>query len=1105
MIQSSLNSQISNAIALKKDTIINNRYKIIRHLGTGGMGSVYLVEDVLYDSIAVALKQIDEEKINPVTLRSFRNEFKAMTRLKHPNLAQVYDFGFDQSINTYYITLEYVEGYSLQELRNKRYKTSSDHLLSTFVYLCRALAFMHSRGIVHRDINPGNIMCSHTGQVKIMDFGLVDIEMEVHRSKGTLGYMAPEVVKGKPDFRTDIFSFGLTFYELLTDTSFYNTLNVQQIITLLCNKDAFCRYCTEKLTARFANDPLGDIVEKMLAFDPEDRFQSGTEIIGMLNRVKNTSYPFETAETREAYVLGAEFIGREHELSVLKAQCDTPHATAVWVCGDAGVGKSRLFYEFKNWCQLQTISFLEGTCYENITKQFGPFLPIIGELLLSAPQECIDRHGPELIKILPDHPSFTRIAAAGIRDPKSEYAVMVKTIAQGIIDCIKKHPRKCVLYLNDMQWSDQGSIEILDTLLQLAAETQHTDTLHLYISSRIDGSEALDTIREKYKIQRISLPVFGIQSVQSYITAVFGKNGIGPQLQQSIYHIHEKVGGNPLFLQELVKSLISTDILVRTEQWWDLAKPLDQTRVPRNLEELIIAHLNRIYLTQEELRVLHIIVLLNRSVAWQELNRMCRVSSNLLKRLEHAEFLKTKQKGLWVFYEIAHDLIRNAIGTTIQNRPVVHEQIASSLEKIHASSIEPYLEEIAYHFFHAGNHDKALNYLKLAMEKTKKNYEKDKPVMYCDMILEILDTTHVDEKVTFLNEKAEILGLNGKQQQAIQSCKEAALLAEQTGNNGGKAKAYYHIAFFLNELEASPGEAIDCLQKALHAYEAVDDKEGIADTYMVLGYSYYYSWKDYDTAMKYLDKGMIVAQEIDNKKSIAYILGNICQVYEARGEFNEALECVTKTIELLEDEELINKYPMIKRDIALYIGLRGFYYACNGEYFNAIQCLDRQIYLSEKLNITGFVVFGMVRKAQVLLTMKCLHEAKRICDTARNLFNEVKIHEVTFIGAVIIARVEYATGNRQKGIQILTGLLKATENKYEIAKLCYELWRMTSEEPYRNRSLNLYRTIAPKTKNWLYLKRLKELEQNKPSMEFFRTRQQSRLSLRYHNYRKPGF
>lgn len=1133
---------------LNESCMINNRYAVIEHLGSGGMGSVYLVSDILSDSKTVALKQIHESKIDPQSLHAFHNEFKAMTRLKHPNLVQVFDFGYDQTVKAYYITMEFVNGYPLRELRDTGKRSFCIHtgraetgahdaaagregdrarqfvtgrqrsrcaisphwdanmhaiasdantfacIVSMFVQLLRALAFMHSRNIVHRDINSNNVMFCRNNQIKLMDFGLVDIEMDaVQRSKGTLAYMAPEVVKGSPDFRTDIFSLGITFYEVLTGSAFYENLSPQQIVHLLCNRDDFDRYRTGKIDKIESMQP---VFEHLIAFDPQDRFQSCSEIIDAINRQTASSYPFETRETSDAYVLGAQFIGRETELNRLKESVASHDTAVILVKGEAGAGKSRLFYEFKNWCQLNTITFLEGTCRENVVKQFGPFLPVISELLLHAAESTIQRYGAELKKIIPDHPRLREVQTAFTRDSKTDHTILVKTIALCILDCIKQSPCQYAVYLNDLHWSDEGSVEVIAELLKCTEEGNTAIALHLYLSSRMQGAEKFLPLNNRKTLEIMQLPVFNEQTVQQYITAIFGERAVGPQLYQSISKIHTKVGGNPFFLQELIKSLIATGHLVRTARFWDLGTSLEQLPLPNDLEELVIARLNRLNLSLQEFTALQIIVLLNRSVSWQELHMICPIPVESLMHMEYNEIIRSRQKGTTVLYTIAHDLIRTAIYKKVTDYRTLHQQIGTSLEQIHANELDMYTEELAYHYHEAACRDKALHYLQRAIPPAMNMYENRKAVEFCNNVLQLLSTEENHTKKEILGQKSFILQVSGKIDESIRVTEELIQLAEETADTEQKAKGYYSLAYKLTEMQVSSSKSIACLERSLQAFTAIDCKWGITAAYNQMGYTCYLIEKDYDRAMNYLNKGMEVAETIPDEKFTIDLVLSIAEVYEAQGKFREALAYGKRVLEYSEKEELPKNDFLAKKNYLITLGVCGFLYFRAGELENALRCCEKQYVLADTLSVISEKAYALIKKADILFIQKKFNKAKTAISQAQEYFDEIHDKEIVFRGCITAAQIEFALQNKDTALQSLSRILENSKDMYKIAKLCYELWRMTRQEEYRIRSRDLYRSITCKTKNWLYVKRLKELEDNTPSIDIYQntTVQKSRMS-----------
>jgi tetratricopeptide (TPR) repeat protein/TolB-like protein/predicted Ser/Thr protein kinase len=258
-----------------------SHYKILEKLGEGGMGVVYKAQDTKLKRM-VALKFLPQELLCGSESKSrFIHEAQAASALNHPNITTIYEI--DEVNQECFISMEYIEGKSIKELTKEK-KLSIKEILEIAIQVSEGLTAAHEKGIVHRDIKSDNIMFTPRGQVKIMDFGLAKLKGVTKLTKtgstlGTLQYMSPEQAQGiEVDQRSDIFSFGVVLYEMITRQLPFSGEHEAAIIYSIVNETP------EPLTRYKANVPeeLQRIVDKALKKDRNIRYQSAAQIIADL-------------------------------------------------------------------------------------------------------------------------------------------------------------------------------------------------------------------------------------------------------------------------------------------------------------------------------------------------------------------------------------------------------------------------------------------------------------------------------------------------------------------------------------------------------------------------------------------------------------------------------------------------------------------------------------------------------------------------------------------------------------------------------------------------------------------------------------------------------
>ena len=254
-----------------------SHYKIVKKLGQGGMGHVFLAEDINLGR-NVAIKLLAPELVRDDIIKErFKREAQAVAALNHKNIITIYEFGtFDTNP---YIVMEYVEGESLRDMQRRK-KISLEEIVTIVGQICEGLAKSHQAGIIHRDLKPENILFDPDGQVKILDFGLAKFRSHENITQksmrvGTINYMSPEQLQGREvDARSDIFSLGIIFYELITaEMPFKGDYEASIIYSILHEQPKPIVEFNLKLPEAVQN-----IVNHTLAKSKEDRYQSVAEL-----------------------------------------------------------------------------------------------------------------------------------------------------------------------------------------------------------------------------------------------------------------------------------------------------------------------------------------------------------------------------------------------------------------------------------------------------------------------------------------------------------------------------------------------------------------------------------------------------------------------------------------------------------------------------------------------------------------------------------------------------------------------------------------------------------------------------------------------------------
>lgn len=327
-------------------------YQLIREVGRGGMGVVYKAYDPRLDRF-VALKCLPAPLARDAeAVARFKSEARAVATLDHPNICTIYDIGevseSDGGTETIeegqlFLAMAYYEGPTLAE-RLEQGPLAIDTCLHLARSVANGLGRAHDAGIIHRDVKPSNLILTEKGDTKILDFGIAKLEQEIEETtentpRGTVAYMAPEQVRQENvGPQCDLWALGVVFYELLTGQHPFRDAPEGTLLPAILHRDP-----TAVTTIRAeCPDGLDHVVRTALAKDPDERYDSATDLLADLNDVQAVHRPRDrTGSTEDRLPIPlTSFVGREAEVEAITEKLSSKRL--VTLTGPAGTGKTRL-------------------------------------------------------------------------------------------------------------------------------------------------------------------------------------------------------------------------------------------------------------------------------------------------------------------------------------------------------------------------------------------------------------------------------------------------------------------------------------------------------------------------------------------------------------------------------------------------------------------------------------------------------------------------------------------------------------------------------------------------------------------------------------------
>jgi hypothetical protein len=560
------------ALAPDAQAPIAKRYVPEAVLGRGGAGEVFRVRDKVGGG-AVALKRLAVAEGHPRRFDlalQFEREYHTLAQLAHPNIVAVHDYGMADGAP--YYTMELLDGSDVRELSPMPWRRACQLLCD----VAGALALLHSRRLVHRDLTPRNVRCTGDGRAKLIDFGAMAAMGRCQQVIGTPAYAAPELVNNQElDARADLYSLGALAYFALTGQHAFRARHFHEL------RDAWrSRPLPPSAFARDIPAELDVLVIALLNPDPAARPSSTAEVLARLHALSGQR-TLETTATAHAYLTTPTLVGRSEELLAIRKRmlrAVRGAGSSVLIQGTAGTGRSRLLAALALEAKLAGALVVTANASDCAPDDYALLRALVDELMAAAPEVAratalAQPHAQALGRLLP---------ALGLSDmPQSPAELdLAEIVVQWLLD-IARNQALCVA-VDDLPRGDAASVALVARL----AVRSHGRALCVAATAESERNHALQRALDQLAEAggRVVLQPLARSDSEALLRSVFGDV---PNLSTVVAFAHELSGGRPGSCMELAQHLVDRGIARFAHGAWSLPYRLDDLALPSSYEQAL--------------------------------------------------------------------------------------------------------------------------------------------------------------------------------------------------------------------------------------------------------------------------------------------------------------------------------------------------------------------------------------------------------------------------------------------------------------------------------------------------------------------------------------
>ncbi len=972
--------------------MINRRYNIIRQLGIGGGGEVFLVEDTLRNHQTVALKVLHGE--GKVGADAFHNEVSALLNLRHPNLVRVFDFGTVRHATPSslerrrFFTMEYIAGVdALQWSQGAKSEVSKEAMLETIMMQALSvLSYIHREGVVHFDIKPQNLVLigDHGSTtpplLKLTDFGFSHRQDDTTELsvRGTLEYTAPELLRNESfDARVDLYSLGATFFELLEGHCPYEAASPIELVKKVLNEEpAFSKRESD------IGQRLQAVTKQLLQRDPAKRPWSAGQAARSL--VEGLVGGKEIYNSYFGRTKSPAFVGRAPELSQIEtaiaslASGKPVFTPAMLLYGVEGIGKTTLLHEAAKFAHDHEVPVYEAEA----TQTDVPFACIKTALQLIANDTFLHSDdGKLLVTRYQEILGFkSEIDSTGWAQEKEKY---VELVARFVVDSSRCTP--FVVFADNIHLMDGQSVEVLRTI------ARDVTNANIIVLAAETGDAA--TMFPVDIIHPIPIRDLAESDVVKMSTSMLGNHKFASNVGANIYQLYGGVPATIIEALHAVEADVPPDAFTDEDAAKNYIADLEK-KLPRNTDEFYLARFRRV--STERQLILSLVSCFQYLAPVEAIFRLLPFrkerASDQLRYLTVDGFLVWSDADRCVSLRVKR--LKDAIYGSLQNHAQdLHTQIAEALEGFAGGSAFVRAQELGFQHEQAGNVARAAEWYTQAGDEGLILYAYDRSLQLYQQAI-ALDSSgqqqSVARKLKYLNalfqagkfQESLALGNELREVERISLPQRRAIvktvgLAYLRLGEAEAAQTHLKDALLLsedqNETVALKQELVGCeiaagrfreaeveCRKQLASIQGLNNARLAGSIYIDLGIASFFQDR-FDDAADCFGEALKQYEHVQEKAQITNAVNNIGNALSAKGDFVQAISYWERALKSSQEFGTLLQQAQIENNLGIaYFNLKKYQKAkeCYQEAQSKYKRINSRIGLGYALTNLGEVQFA---------------------------------------------------------------------------------------------------------------------------------------------------